>query len=129
MHCFVKSNAFFIPFFCAWKIYLHVCHLINYMLLKLLRYRTLMYMLPWGYAISIYIEIPSNYIASTRQLICLHFNKHCGCQNYFFWLRASIIQGKEKSSRKGKWHSLISHEANCLFCLLVFWRRGVNRID
>lgn len=85
---------------------------------------------PRGDAISMYIGIPTNYIADTRQLICFHFRKHCEYQDYFFWLRAGklIIPDKEKGS-EGKWHSVISPEANYFFRLLVFRRRGINKMD
>lgn len=98
-------------------------------LLKLPKYRVFLHIAPRGCAICIYIWIPANYIAYTGQWICFHFNKYCGCQDYFFWLRARelIIQGKEKGSGKGEWHCFISHEASCLLCLLVFRRVGQIR--
>ena len=128
MHCYVKNiffSNFFVPekFICIYKILFKN-------LLNLLRYRWFMCRPFRGDAVSVCIWILSNYIAYTRQLICFHFYKHCGYQDYFFWLRASklTIQGKEKGS-EGKWHSFISHEANCLFHWLVFRRRGIKKMD
>ena len=129
MHCCVKNNIFCITIFVPAKfICMYIISFKN--VLKLLKYGFFMCWPPKGYAILIYTCITSNYIVYPRQLICFHFNKYCGCQDSFFQLRASklIIQGKEKGSGKGKWHSFISHDAHCLFAL-VFWRRGINKMN
>lgn len=60
-------------------------------LLKLLKSTLFVHRPPRGNAVSIYIWIPTNYIAYTRQLICFHFHKHCEYQDYFLWLRASKL--------------------------------------